>query len=65
MNTKDITIQEYADITGKKYTNLTKHIRNTGLKHFPEVRDIKYYSRFILLVVDADFGGTKTGKASS
>lgn len=50
--TKEITPQQYADYLGCTTQNVTKHIRNGVMKRLPDVHEIKYFSRFILLVVD-------------
>lgn len=52
MATKDITAMQYAAYKCCTVQNIRKHLRQTGLQKFPEVIDIKRYSRFYLFVVD-------------
>lgn len=45
---------DYAAYRGWKVQNVRKHFRQTGIEKFPEVIDVKRYSRFYLFVVPAD-----------
>lgn len=52
--TKEITTSQYAQYLGCTAQNISKHIRQTGTKFLPDVMQINYYSRFVLLVVRED-----------
>lgn len=52
--TKDITAKQYAAYKGCTPQNISKHVRQTGTKNLPDVIEIRYYSRFYLLVVPAN-----------
>lgn len=54
MKTKDITAMDYAVYRGWTVQNVRKHFRQTGIEKFPEVIDVKRYSRFYLFVVPGD-----------
>jgi len=54
MKTKDITAMDYAAYRGWTVQNVRKHFRQTGIEKFPEVIDVKRYSRFYLFVVPGD-----------
>ena len=54
MKTKDITAMDYAKYRDWTVQNVRKHFRKTGIEKFPEVIDVKRYSRFYLFVVPAD-----------
>jgi len=45
---------DYATYRGWTVQNVRKHFRQTGIEKFPEVIDVKRYSRFYLFVVPAD-----------
>ncbi len=52
--TKDITAKQYAAYLGCTEANVSKHIRNGKWQFIPDVLRLKRYSRFYLLVVDAN-----------
>ena len=52
--TKEITTSQYAKLVGCTPQNISKHIRNTGIKNLRLAHKINYYSRFVLIEVDAD-----------
>ena len=54
MATKDITAMDYATYRWWTVQNVRKHFRQTGIEKFPEVIDVKRYSRFYLFVVPGD-----------
>lgn len=51
MKTKELLPREYAKLMKCTEQNITKHIRN-GHK-LPYVKEIKTFSRFVILVVDS------------
>jgi len=52
--TKEITTKQYADYRNCTAQNISKHIRQTGIKNLPDVIKVKHYSRFVTLVVPAE-----------
>lgn len=52
--TKDITAMDYAKVLHCTVQNVRKHFKATGLKHLPDVIEVKHYSRFYLFVVRED-----------
>jgi len=53
-DTKEITTKQYAKLIGCTAQNISKHIRQTGVEKLKLAHSINYYSRFVLIVVDAD-----------
>jgi hypothetical protein len=51
MKTKELTAKAYAKILGCTEQNVTKHIRNENFEYLPHVKEIKRFSRFVVLVV--------------
>ncbi|MES2382814.1 MAG: hypothetical protein V4538_17335 [Bacteroidota bacterium] len=51
MATKEITPKQYAEYLGCTTQNVSKHLRKGNMQFLPDVKSVKKYSRFYLLIV--------------